>query len=299
MATSEEDVCTLIRLALACEASKRPLKREDIISLVLGANSRRSLRTLLAEANERLAADFAMQLVPLPAASRPLSTATVAGRKAASAVARQQRDAPAESSSYILISRERRSPRLTYHRHPKQLAYLTIILCMIALSGGEMEEEALREKFISLSPLPPPGGLSELINEWRRQRYLAVGRRVDDQSITVYSAGSRALLEFPPEYLAGFIADLFTKVSDVDGEERIILAARLKATLRVKSITSNVAGDNEGKADNVDVKKVEGNRGNHNNGNSNDNDEDRDGDEDEDENENDPDHDGESEDEEL
>lgn len=276
MATSEEDVCTLIRLALACEASKKPLRREDILSLVLGGSSRRSLKTLLAEANQRLAADFAMQLVPLPAASRPLSTATVAGRKAASAMARQQRDSSSGSSSYILISKGRRSPNFTYHRRPEQLAHLTIILCLIALSGGEIEEEALRERLVSLAP--PPSGLNELIGEWRRQRYLTIGKRIDDQAITVYSAGPRALLEFPPEHLAGFIMDLFTRVSDVSGEERVILAARLKATLQVQSITSDGAddGDDEGEADAVRSKDVKGNNGNNNSNNNDDRDRDED-----------------------
>lgn len=237
--TSEEDVHALIRLALACEASKRPVRREDVISLVLGGGPRRSLKTLVAKANERLATDFAMQLVPLPPTSRPLSTATVAGRRAASAAARQSRDSSL-NSLYILVAKERRTPGLTYHKHPERLAYLTVILCLLALSGGEMEEETLRERLASLSPLPGP---SELMNEWRRQRYLTLGKRTDDQAITVYSAGPRARLEFPLENLAGFIMDLFIRTGGVGGEERAVLAARLRTTLQVEPTTATVQDD--------------------------------------------------------
>jgi hypothetical protein len=199
---SEEAVSSLIRLALACEVSKRPLRREDVISLILGESGSRNFRPLLNEANIRLRQVFSMQLVPLPTNSRSVSTLTVAGRKAATSKKTDQQSL----NSYILLSVEGR-PVGKFHRQPERLAILATILSLVNLSeNAAVQEDVLLEKLSLLSITPSTFPLADYLSELRRQKYINVTK--NEERVDVYQVGPRGQLEFPPKALAAFICEL-------------------------------------------------------------------------------------------
>ncbi|PJF19465.1 putative mage family protein [Paramicrosporidium saccamoebae] len=221
----EDAIISLIRLALACEVSKKPIRREDIQNLILGENGGRLLRPLLVKANERLAKDFGMQLVPLPTIARALSTLTIAGRRAATKKAEPSQN-PTASTSYCLIACPER--KRGYHRQPDQLGLLTLILVLIHLSGGEMEESQLLESLNSWSAGRYFSCVQDGFAEFKRQKYLTSGKKSDDQNVTVYSAGPRAQVEFPPRALVDFIMGLGSLMNQANQ-----LKERLEATFRI------------------------------------------------------------------
>ena len=199
---SEEAVSSLVRLALACEVSKRPLRREDVINLILGESNSRNFRSLLNEANIRLRQVFSMQLVPLPTNSRLINTLTVAGRKAATAKRTDQQNL----NSYILLSVEER-PIGKFHRQPERLAILAMILSLVNLSeNAAIQEDVLLEKLSLLSITPSTFPLADYLSELRRQKYINVTKNEERED--VYQVGPRGQLEFPPKSLAAFICEL-------------------------------------------------------------------------------------------
>jgi hypothetical protein len=221
----EDAIINLIRLALACEVSKRPVRREDVQNLILGENGGRLLRPLLIQTNERLAKDFGMQLVPLPTISRAPSTLTVAGRRAVTKRTESSQSAAA-STNYCLIACPER--KRGYHRQPDQLGLLAIILVLIHLSGGEMEESQLLECLGNWSVGRHFTCVQDGFAEFKRQRYLTSGKKSDDQNVTVYSAGPRAQVEFPPPALADFVMSLGSFMNQTHQ-----LRERLDATFRI------------------------------------------------------------------
>lgn len=211
---NDQVISNLIRLAFASEAGKRPLKREEIISLVLGEKNGRLLRTLLRETNACLAETFGMQLVPLPSVARSLSAQTVAGRRALTSAKRQEgvpSSQGATASAYVLQTVMERRPSLGFHRQPDQLALLATVLCLCRLSEeGMIEEGLLYERLASLGHkgVYLEGGVADWLATLRRQKYLVINKKSDDANVNYYAAGPRAAIEFPPASLINFVLDV-------------------------------------------------------------------------------------------
>lgn len=208
---SDETAFNLIRLALAHEVGKRPLRREDIASLVLGEQNSRQFKSLLALTNGKLASTYGMQLVPLPTATRQISTSTSAGRKAVAAGASgsANKKPPSSDHCYILRSIIER-PAGMFHPHPDRLALLAVVICLISLSSEHsIEESALSDRLSDLGIFAQFGDdeMRELFVEWKRQRYLVSGRRPDDGA-SIYTVGPRGMVEFPAESLVSFVLAL-------------------------------------------------------------------------------------------
>lgn len=243
MEVSDEAVCMLVRLALANEASKRPLKKDDIISLVLGEHGGRLFRTLLQKTNEHLASVLGMQLVSLPAAGRAVSTQTVAGRRAVNATLTKRSEATsvnvhasanalAQSKSFALQTIEER-PHGKFHRQPDRLALLAIVLSLIHLSeGSSIAEDELQDRLNLLGAPTRFGDLADWFAEVRRQKYLTTTKKSEEASILMYSVGPRAMIEFPAESLARFVLDMGLTVQRSAAD----LTPRLQAAFRIDQI---------------------------------------------------------------
>lgn len=237
---NDQVISNLIRLAFACEAGKRPLRREEIVSLVLGEKNGRLLRTLLRETNAYLAETFGMRLVPLPSVARSQSTLTVAGRRALTSAKRQESvlssqgttTASTAASAYVLQTVMERRPSLGFHRQPGQLALLATVLCLCRLSEeGMIEEGLLYERLASLGHkgVDLEGGVADWLATLRRQRYLVINKKSDDANVNYYAAGPRAAIEFPPASLINFILD----VGDLAGIPPEHLRPRVSHAFRV------------------------------------------------------------------
>ncbi|KAJ2063610.1 hypothetical protein GGI17_001546 [Coemansia sp. S146] len=70
---SERTATDLVRYALACHASGKPIKRENLKTHVLGNTPTRNTRPLLDRANELLAQSFGLRMVPLPSHEKILT----------------------------------------------------------------------------------------------------------------------------------------------------------------------------------------------------------------------------------
>jgi hypothetical protein len=76
--TLEVMVKNMVRLALACEYSRTPIRRGDITTRVLGANNRQ-FKAVFAEAQIQLRGTFGMEMTELPQKEK----VTLAQRRAA------------------------------------------------------------------------------------------------------------------------------------------------------------------------------------------------------------------------
>ncbi|KAJ2491794.1 hypothetical protein IWW37_001993 [Coemansia sp. RSA 2050] len=71
----ERKAIDLVRYALACHASGKPLKRENLKAHVLGNTPARNTRQLLDRANELLTQNFGLKMVALPSHEKVLTAA--------------------------------------------------------------------------------------------------------------------------------------------------------------------------------------------------------------------------------
>ncbi|PNS20085.1 hypothetical protein CAC42_5535 [Sphaceloma murrayae] len=173
----EQMVKDLVRLALACEYTRAPLRRSDINSKVLESR-KGSFKTIFAAAQQRLREVFGMELVELPVRDKitmqqkkqeALRESREATRRAEAAA--KQREAgrkptqsqsesqtSAKSNAWILstiLPEEFRTPDIlpppaapTTETESQYIALSSFIVSVIMLSGGTLAETKL-ERYLT------------------------------------------------------------------------------------------------------------------------------------------------------
>lgn len=193
----------LVRLALFNERSKNFLKREDILRV---CQCKRRVDEVVAGANETLAT-IGMKLVPVETASAN------SGRKRA--VKRASSTAPKYYCLTSILTQpeakslsERRDPKLCRH-----LALLAISLCIVKLSGGQVELDYICDTLSAIHNTNP----QDLIMLFVKQRYLTLYSRPDSPDIIQW--GPRASIEYDGTQLVSFVMGLFDLVDPNDPED--------------------------------------------------------------------------------
>lgn len=214
-------VANLVRLALAFEYSKRPLRREDITKHVFTHQHRttqivghRKVGALIDSANVQLRETFGMQLVTMPVVARPTNSRTALGRKQDVERAAQE---DKQDSVYALVSLlpESHRKKLSLHRDPHILGLLSVLASAITLNGMDLTDDEMLELLQALNVVvderdedPTFGNVPRLLDELKRQRYLNVWKRQDETQTMMYGLGQRAKVELQAEGLGRFVADM-------------------------------------------------------------------------------------------
>ncbi|CAK4028893.1 mage family [Lecanosticta acicola] len=141
----------LVRLALACEYQRKPIRRADIAEKVLG-NNIKQFKAVFASAQLHLRHVFGMEMYELPAKER----ITVQQKRGKAAQKSGSQSKPT-STSWILVSilpSEFRNPGIiqppsapTSADESKYTAIYTILVSLILLSGGNLPD-AKMERYL-------------------------------------------------------------------------------------------------------------------------------------------------------
>ncbi|KAI4150366.1 MAG: hypothetical protein LQ341_001110, partial [Variospora aurantia] len=150
-ANYEQMVKKLVRLALASEYSRQPIRRSDITAKVMAPNTGRQFKHIFEQANDHLRSTFGCEMTELPQKEK----VTISQKRAAQ---RTQTQNPLSSSSksYILTSTIPASLRTPTILPPpavptsaSESAYVglyTFILALIYISPGQSIPESRLEK---------------------------------------------------------------------------------------------------------------------------------------------------------
>ncbi|KAL9111722.1 MAG: hypothetical protein Q9187_007884 [Circinaria calcarea] len=101
--TQDQMVKKLVRLALASEYSRQPLRRADITAKVLAPNSSRNFKAIFALAQDHLRSTFGMTLTELPLKDKITITQKRAAQRA-TGTSQGLSSASASSKAYVLTS---------------------------------------------------------------------------------------------------------------------------------------------------------------------------------------------------
>ena len=237
-------VKNLVRLALASEYSRRPIKREDITKKALGSNaSRQQYKAVFQQANEHLQTIFGMNLTEMPARERITVTQKRAAQRAAgnkaSANENAQSQAAASSSSsaskqYILTStlpsRYRvpgilpPAPIPTPSAEAGYIGLTTFVLSLIYLSpGGTISESRLEKHLKRMNADQFVLGAKtdkDVLTRMQREGYIIKVKERDTggEETIDYVAGPRAKVEIAEGGVAGLVRKVY-RGRDVDMDE--------------------------------------------------------------------------------
>ncbi|KAK6516894.1 hypothetical protein TWF506_006778 [Arthrobotrys conoides] len=236
-------VSKLVRLALAMEYQKKPIRRQDISEKVLGPKFKGEFKIVFQEAQEALKQIFGFQMVELPAITEKISLAQQRRQAAAdaqrgdsnagstAAEAKKKKEA-AGSKSWQLVSilpDIYRLPILISPQLPDDQTLLGIgsaIVTLVYLSGSSMGEKVLQRhlrKFGVEDRIPVEGNresgkMENIMGRLVREGYLV---KLKDEVIPgqeqtyTYVVGPRGKLEVGREGTTRFVKKIY---EGVDGE---------------------------------------------------------------------------------
>ncbi|EWC43445.1 hypothetical protein DRE_07586 [Drechslerella stenobrocha 248] len=238
----------LVRLALAHEYQRKPIRRQDITEKVLGAQFKGDFKQIFDEAQAALQHVFGFSMAELPATTEKISLAqqrrqaaaeaqrggagdTTVKSAAAAAAAAKKKDA-AGSKSWQLVStlpEAYRIPLLLAPQLPDDQAVLGLasaLVTMVYLSGRSIGENLLRrhlrkfgvEERILVEGNRESGRIDNILAKLVREGYLVKLKDdvvVGQEQTFTYVVGPRGKLEVGREGVLSYVSRVY---SGVDGD---------------------------------------------------------------------------------
>ncbi|KKA25464.1 hypothetical protein T310_0488 [Rasamsonia emersonii CBS 393.64] len=205
----------LVRLALASEYSRLPIRRTDISAKVLGEQGSRQFKTVFDQAQRVLRSRFGMQMVELPGKEK----VTISQRRAAQRV---EKPSTTSNKSWILTSTlpaPYRSPEiLPPTKAPSSFsdstytAIYTFLISVITLSGGSIAEQKLERylKRTNIDMYTPIDRTDRLIQRLCKDGYLVRNRETDGgEEVIEYMVGPRGKIEVGESGVAGLVREVY------------------------------------------------------------------------------------------
>ncbi|CAL8576362.1 hypothetical protein XPA_002248 [Xanthoria parietina] len=234
----EQMVKKLVRLALASEYSRQPIRRADITTKVMAPHTGRQFKGVFEEANHQLRSTFGCQMTELPQKEK----ITVSQKRAAQR-SQTQNTLSSSNKSYILTSTippALRAPNIlppaSVPTSASESAYTglyTFILSLIYLSPGRTIPESRLEKHLkrmNADNYVLSGEKTEkVLKRMEKEGYIVKVRERDgggEESVD-YVVGPRGKAEVGEVGIAGCVRKVFGKV----GMEREELEKRLVRSL--------------------------------------------------------------------
>lgn len=236
--SQQQMVKSLVRLALASEYSRTPIRRSDISARTLESQPRQ-FKHVFDAAQLALRATFGMELVELPAREK----ATLNQRRAAQK-SQSQSSSSNSNKSWILCSVLPRELRDQAILRPSKApvaetesAYIglyTIIVATIALHGGRIPEARLERALARMNAgeTTPVDRTDKLLTRMEKQGYIVKIKETSggEESIE-YMVGSRGKVEVGKEGVAGLVRTVYRQ-NDDDGDAEGDLEKRLERSLK-------------------------------------------------------------------
>ncbi|PLB46907.1 MAGE-domain-containing protein [Aspergillus steynii IBT 23096] len=212
-APSSTDVTVkkLVRLALASEYSRLPIRRTDIATKVLGDQGSRQFKTVFNAAQEALRTSFGMELTELPVKEK----VSIQQRRAAQKVERTS----SSNKSWILTSTlpaaYRKPEILPPTKAPLEGTYTGIysfIIALILLNGGSLPEQKL-DRYLrrtNAETYTPVDRTDRLLQRLCKEGYLVRVREMDGgEEVIEYMVGPRGKMEVGAQGVAGLVRQVY------------------------------------------------------------------------------------------
>ncbi|KAI9806334.1 MAG: hypothetical protein M1825_006449 [Sarcosagium campestre] len=229
----------MVRLALASEYARQPIRRADVTAKVLGQHNR-GFKVVFEKAQTELRSVFGMELVELPMKEKPAADIETV-------VAAQRTDKVATASKvYVLRSvlpekfRADESILLpskapTSEHEATYVGIYTFIISIIYLCGGSIAEAKLDKylKRTNTDSYTPIEKTEKLIQRLCKEGYLLKVKESSGGDETIeYLVGPRGKIEVGPESVAGIIKSVYGEEGGEDLEARIQRSLALEDNVR-------------------------------------------------------------------
>ncbi|DAA76503.1 TPA_exp: Uncharacterized protein A8136_0817 [Trichophyton benhamiae CBS 112371] len=229
----------LVRLALASEYSRQPIRRADISAKVLGDGGSRHFKLVFLDAQKTLKEVFGMQMVEQPGKEK----VTISQRRAA-----QRAEKSSTSKSWTVISTLPAAYRTPEILHPSKapdsstessyIAIYTFIISLIMLSGGSISEERLNRHLrrVNAEYHTPLDRTDKLLARLCKEGYLLKVRDSDTgEEVIEYFVGPRGKIEVGVAGVSGMAKEVFGIGEGGEGaEDSEQFEKRLKRSLGIK-----------------------------------------------------------------
>ncbi|KAF2433963.1 MAGE-domain-containing protein [Tothia fuscella] len=227
----------LVRYALSCEYSRRPIRREEFAKQ-MGTHSTK-FNAVYKEANLMLQDRFGMEMVQFAMKEK----VTLKERRAAQQNAgRQQNTAKYYSLASTLPDKYRTAlimppPRVpTSEEEATYVGLYTFIVSLIYLKGGNLDEAILDRTLqrVNADQSTPLGKTDELIKRMRKDGYITYIKDVrGDEDIGSYMVGPRAKTEIGGEGVGNLVRTVYGSNTEVAGLDK-----RLEKSLGIGNAAS-------------------------------------------------------------
>lgn len=236
---SEDDLTLMVknfvRLALACERTRTPVRREDVSKKVIVNDHRRCFQIIFERTQERLKTTFGMQMVELPAKDRTKTMTMTQQRKMAHTQASAsftQSMAAKGTKSWILVNLlPPRLKQISQRQHMESernynAVLMTIIILVVMSDDQCCSENRMMSALERLAWIPntPAGTFDDVIGRMTKQGYL---ERLRDESssegaYTLY-IGPRGKLEtlLNREEMTSIITSIYGLSEESTARERL------------------------------------------------------------------------------
>lgn len=233
-------VKNLVRMALACEHSRTPLRRSDINVRCLNGRSRQ-FKNVLSGAQLALRQTFGMDLVELPAKEK----ITLAQRRAAQKS--QNTQSNSANKQYILVSRlpeKYRDPSIIPpSRVPDDdieanyMAFYGMVVSFIAIYGSAIPERLLERCCARMhaSEMTPVDRFDRTIDRMVKHGYIAKLKEISGGEETIeYIVGPRGKREVALDGIAGFVRAVYG--FDADANQVRDMEKKLEQSLKMANM---------------------------------------------------------------
>ncbi|RKP11098.1 MAGE homology domain-containing protein [Thamnocephalis sphaerospora] len=210
----------LVRLALAAERQRVPLKREDIAKKVLKDHSR-AFRVIFEKTQVQLRRVFGMELVELPTREKAQQIGVSAARRAA--VHREKTSTNTFVLRSILPAELRHAELIDWGEDAALMGFSMVVLSLIYVNERTLSEERLhhylRKLGVTERPHPQLKSLEVALMRMVKIGYLdRVTSSGDsgDVSAIEYRWGPRAKVEMDEREMADFVVKVFGDQAPAD-----------------------------------------------------------------------------------
>ncbi|KAK0365211.1 hypothetical protein LTR94_007761 [Friedmanniomyces endolithicus] len=237
---AEQMVKKLVRLALACEYSRLPLRRQMIREKVLGSAGRQ-FKPVFEQAQLQLRSVFGMEMVELPEKEK----VTLAQKRGIAAKTQSQSQSKT-AQSYTLVSllpAPFQDPAIlpppsipTQATEAQYTSLYTLLVSLVALSGDELADTKMERYLRRLgledhTPIPGYTKTELLLKRMEKEGYLVKVREIaggQGEEDVSWMVGPRGKVEVGEQGVRGLVKAVY---GDVDGYAEAELERRVARSL--------------------------------------------------------------------
>ncbi|PYI06398.1 MAGE-domain-containing protein [Aspergillus sclerotiicarbonarius CBS 121057] len=221
----------MVRLALASEFSRQPIRRTDISVKVLGEQGARQFKVVFEEAQRILQEKFGMEMTELPVKEK----VTINQRRAAQKVEKPSSTNKSWIVSSTLPLKYRRPEILPPNKAALESTYTglySFIIAVILLNGGSINEQKLDRylKRTNTDTYTPIDRTDRFLQRLCKEGYLVRNREVDGgEEVIEYMLGPRGKVEVGAKGVARMVREVYgqSDANERDDEFEIRLARSL------------------------------------------------------------------------